>query len=300
MRAFTAIFLCGALASGAVGCGESESNGAGNQDQFITQLCAEFADCCEAAGRPSDGAQCRAFYGAFVPMSGYDQAAAQACLNEVRAADNKCEDMSSMNTPSCAKVFASVRGTKQPGEACEDDDDCAPAASGQVDCASDFVDGATVQKCQVRLPGKAGSTPCVGTVDGNVTFYGGAAEGIPTTGYLCDLADGLSCDSQTGACESLAAVGEACSSGIYQCVPAAYCAFAEGMCKARLALGAACRGDDECQEAAYCAPSSSTCVGQRATGEACATNAECESGDCINQKCAAQNDLALVFLCGSN
>ncbi len=48
------------LVLAAVGCGESDS-GAGTQDQFISQLCAEFADCCEAADRPSDGAQCRAF-----------------------------------------------------------------------------------------------------------------------------------------------------------------------------------------------------------------------------------------------
>lgn len=297
MRTITAIFSWGALGLvlAGTGCG-NDSDGAGDKDQFISQLCAEFADCCEAAGRPSDGAQCRAFYGAFAPASGYDQAAASSCLDEMRAlGDEKCDGGT---TPSCSKVFASG-GTKQPGEACDDDSDCVPSDAGRVDCVSKFVDGASTQQCQIRAPGKAGSAPCVGTVDGNTTFSSGTSDDIPTMGYLCDLADGVSCDSQTGACEALGAVGSPCSSGFYQCVPSAYCDFAESACKQRHAIGAACVIDDECEAGAHCSDGA-TCEAQLATGATCTTSAECASNNCTNGKCGAENDLALTFLCGSD
>ncbi|WP_437587006.1 hypothetical protein [Sorangium sp. So ce1000] len=293
-----AVWLAGAWACGVVGCGDGGSGSAGNKDQFIAQLCAEYSGCCKAAGRPSDGAQCRALYGALTPASGYDAQAAQACLDEVRARGDSC-DTSSAGTPSCRKVFSADGGTKQPGEACEDNTDCAAPASGEVECVSEFANGATVQQCQVQLQGTEGSTPCIGTVDGPLTIYSGT-DGIPPTGYLCHVADGLSCDSQTYACTRLADVGEACSTGSYRCVPAAYCDSVESVCRERLALGAACTDDDECATTAYCEPSSTTCVARRGVNEACTTDAECQSDDCTNQKCVAEDDLALAFLCGTN
>jgi hypothetical protein len=165
---------------------------------------------------------------------------------------------------------------------------------------SKFSGDATTRQCQVRAPGVAGSSPCVGTVDGNATFSSGSSEEVPTMGYLCDLADGVACDSQTGACKALAAAGEACSGGLFQCVTSAYCDFGAGMCKDRQAVGAACETDDECQAGAYCAPADQTCAARRASGEACATNAECESENCTNLKCGSDDNLALAFLCGSN
>ena len=147
MRAyFTASLLVGALALAAVGCGESDSNGSKTSGGFIAQLCAEFSDCCKAAGRPSDGAQCRAFYGAFAPASGYDATAADACLAEVRATGDKKCDAASMDTPSCNKVFSGSSGTKKPGEACQGSGECAPNDAGRVDCVSSFVNNASVQE----------------------------------------------------------------------------------------------------------------------------------------------------------
>lgn len=300
MREAFAVGIVG-LVLAAVGCGDSDSNGASNKDEFISQLCAEFSDCCREAGRPADGAQCRAFYGAFAPAGGFDQAKANACLAEVRAqGDDKC-DTAAGGTPSCDQVFSSVAGTAEPGEACEDDDDCAPSDEGEVECETQFIDSATVQQCQVRLPGVEGSSPCVGTVDGSVIFGSGGGDTIPPKGYLCNLADGLSCDSESGACQALGAVGEPCAGGFYSCVAEAYCNFSEGVCVARSGLAAPCTSDDQCQASAFCDPSSETCAERHAIGEACTMNAECVSDSCTNQKCEASDDnLALVFLCGSN
>ncbi|HVY31491.1 MAG TPA: hypothetical protein VHB79_33285 [Polyangiaceae bacterium] len=94
-----------ALAVTAVGCG-GDGNSANSKDDFIAQFCDQFKPCCQAAGRPSDGAQCRAIYGALTPNSGFDSASGDACLDEFRAAGDKKCDLSSLDTPSCDKAFA--------------------------------------------------------------------------------------------------------------------------------------------------------------------------------------------------
>lgn len=309
MRAqIAAVFLGGVLVWGAAGCGGTESKGSGkgpttlqpvgNQDEFIAQLCDEYMPCCEAAGRPSTGAQCRAFYAAFAPTSGYDRIAAGACLDEIRAADDQC-DMSSTDSPSCNQVFVSS-GTKRAGEACDQDSDCALPEAGQVTCRDGYANGASIRQCQVRLEGQAGSAPCLGTREGNVTYFSGNNEGVPLSGYVCDVGDGLACDSATGACQRLPMGGEACLAGQYQCEVAAYCSFPESICKRRSALGAICTSADECSLGAYCDLTSSTCKASRGAGEACASSDECSSHDCTNQKCGPDSDLALVLLCGTN
>ena len=165
-------------------------------------------------------------------------------------------------------------------------------------CVYGFAAQATVQQCQVRLQGKVGSTPCVGTRDGAVTSFSSSGDTIPLTGYICDLADGVSCNSTSGACEALAAVGEPCTGA---CVTAAYCAFSEGVCRPRVALGDACKSDEECVAGAYCETTGNTCAARRASGKACTDNSECESGDCTNQTCAdGSDDFALTLLCGTN
>lgn len=296
MRAQILAVLLGGAWLGVVGCGDDKS--AGNKDQFISQYCAVFSSCCKAAGRPSDGAQCRALYGAFTSAADYDQAAGQACLDEARAASDKC-DTSMASSPSCDKVFGSgSAGKKKPGETCDSDSDCAPPESGSAGCVYGFVAQANVRQCQVRLPGKAGDSPCVATRDGAITSFVSSGDTIPLTGYVCDRADGLSCNSTSGACEPLAEVGEACSGA---CVAAAYCAFSEGICKQRVALGEACKADEECAASAYCETAGQTCVARHAQGEACAANSECDSDDCTNQKCAGGiDDFGITLLCGTN
>ncbi|MDF3065153.1 MAG: hypothetical protein K0R38_754 [Polyangiaceae bacterium] len=294
MRArIVSVLLVGAGLCGLVGC--SDDSEAGNKDDFIAKLCAEYMGCCKAAGRPSDGAQCRAFYGAFAPAGGYDASAAQACLDEVRARQDQC-DTSSASAPSCGRVFSSG-GTKQPGETCDTNADCVAPDEGEVECVSEFLDGATVRQCQVQLPGKLGSSPCLGTRDGNFTSYAGV-DGLPPSGYICDKADGLSCNGQTGACESLAAVGASCA-GSAQCLASAYCDFSAQQCKARLAVGAACTAQEQCAESTYCDADTDTCTAHLAPGAACTTDAQCAADDCTNGECGAGNDLGVTLLCGS-
>lgn len=297
MRAsITAVVFRAVLALGlaAVGCGDD--GGAGNKDQFIKQICDAFRPCCEAAGRPSDGAQCRAFYGAFTSSSSYDQSAADACLNEFRAASDKCTN-SALDTPSCGKVFASNTGSAKPGDACDQDSDCAPADGGKVECVHAFINNASVQQCQVRMVGKAGSSPCVGTINGNIT-YSAAGDTLAPSGYTCDVAEGLGCDEDAGACAALPQIGETCATGFVQCVSGAFCSA--GMCKAKSAAGGPCDFDSACAEGTYCPTDTKMCKATLADGAACTSSQECTSDDCTNGKCSANNDFTLTFLCGTN
>ena len=285
-----------------VGCGHDESgNGVATADQFIAQVCAEYADCCVAAGFSSNEAQCRSVYGAFAPKAGYDASAGSACLAEIRAlGPSKCESVSTGSaTPSCSEVYLST-GTKAPGEACLDDSECAPSAMGDTHCATGFAVGATIMQCQVLIRGEEGSSPCVASADEITTFPPGlVADGsIPPLVYVCDAKDGLTCYGGDAACRPIAAVGEACAGGLNPCVPSAYCDV-DLHCKTRLALGETCLFDSDCVSSAYCESASSSCTPQVATGEACSERAQCESGNCTNQKCQPLLDATMTLLCGS-
>jgi hypothetical protein len=287
-----------------VGCSSGALDDAGSWDDLISRLCAEFESCCTAAERPVDGAECRAHYSALAPASAYDQAKADACLQEIaaRGAD-KCAWISRA-TPSCERVFAGG-GTAKPGEPCQHSSDCALSAEGQARCVRTVVDDAVVvQQCQLLLPGVESSYPCVGDVKGDRTNFFGDRDTPPNEGYLCDVADGLTCNrnigaNSTGACETLRAVGEPCNLiGTADCISSAYCDFIDDTCKDRLPLGAECWNDDSCEATAYCQLSDRTCAARQAHGTPCTTDAECLANRCLAQTCGPANDFALTFLCG--
>lgn len=283
-----------------VGCKFSELD-----SELISQLCAEFETCCTAAGRPVDGAKCRAHYSALAPAAGFDQAKADTCLREVAAlGDEKCAWLSPA-TPTCQQIFAGS-GTANPGEACQNGSDCALSAEGQVRCVRAVVDDvAVVQQCQLLLSGVETSYPCVANIKDGLIHFFGDRDTPPTEGYLCDAADGLVCSrnngaSSTDACEPLPAVGEFCNLA-GGCVPAAYCDFIDSVCKDRVPVGAACWSDDMCQPTSYCQPSdnANTCAVQQPNGTPCTMDAECLVKRCTNHQCGPSNDFALVFLCGA-
>lgn len=291
-----------------LGCSSNSSDGtvAGDRDSFIAQLCQQYMPCCAKAGRASDGAQCRAFYGAFASSSTYDAAAGSACLSEVKAAAASptfCESgMSSGTSPSCAKVFNRAGGTKKPGETCTEDDECAASSEGEVECRSLFRDGATIKKCQIQIVGKAGDTPCLGTVDGNITSYNSSGDtDVLPRGYLCNVKDGLRCDSTTDKCVAIAKVGEACEGfGSNLCTDDAFCDTTQKKCVARKPVGEMCTSD-QCVDGAYCHTTTRLCTASLAVGAACKSSTECVTRSCVNGTCAKSGggtDLTTAFLCG--
>jgi hypothetical protein len=276
---------------------------AATAEAFVAAYCDLLAPCCAMANLPSDGAQCRTLTGAFAGSASYDRSKGEACLGEMRAASAHptfCSEGLQTSSDACDRVF-DEGGTRKPGETCSDDSDCAPSTEGKVDCRASFGTGSEVRKCQLQIRGKAGDTPCLGTVDGNATTYaGGSTSDIPARGYLCYVADGVRCDTSTGGCVAFKAIGEACGGSSTDCVNSAYCDVAQRLCVARKAIGSACTSSQQCVAGSTC-DTTRTCVGQLADGAACTQSARCASGRCVNGTCSASSsgNLGLAFICGS-
>jgi hypothetical protein len=259
-------------------CGKSDA------EKFADAYCAEIAKCCVQAGTAGNGEVCHFLFSG----GSYNATAGNACLAEMKsqvAAGTFCSGGSSSAT--CNTVFGTgSTGTKKPGDTCDQDSDCAPSTEGTVTCASLYTNGAWIHKCQVRVQGKAGDGPCLGTQDGDVFSSSGtsAATDLPTQGYVCDTADGVECSS--GTCVALAAVGQSCSYAS-DCVRSAYC-DRSSRCVGRVVAGGTCTGVDaaECVEGYYCPDASPRqCTAKVATGATCTSDSMCSSGNCDGTTC---------------
>ena len=287
----------------ALSCGGDADSASG----FAAAYCDLIKPCCAMANLRTDGQQCQLLFGAFGGQASYNKEAGETCLAEARAAASRpdfCQNIESSEPSACDQVFGST-GKKQPGEACSDDDECAPSSEGSVQCESNFgTGGAEVRKCQVVVKGKEGDKPCVGTKEGNFTSGNVNLDDVPAKGYLCHVSDGLRCDSTTDTCVKLKVTGEACQ-GNSDCVRTAYCEGTMDKCTDRKAIGAACTpsfSNDECVAGGWCKAPANMCAAQVADGAACTEDDECKSGNCLNGKCdkGGLGDIGLAFICGAN
>jgi len=298
-----AVLAC--LVVSIAGCGGGTSAGAATATEFAKSYCDLLRPCCASAGFAKDGKQCQLFVGFFA--TNYDPKKGATCLNDIKAAStsaNFCE-LTDINSPACTAAFATAAGTKKPGETCEQDDDCAPDAKGEVSCETRFAGNAQIRKCQTQIAGKEGDSPCTRTVDGDFSVgVASSTTDVPAQVFVCNVADGLSCSSKTSACTKIQPVGGMCSNQFdnYACVKAAYCDQQMAMCLAKVAVGQSCSTSKKCVEAAFCDDTTSVCIAKRAAGAACMQDEECVSTNCVNLKCDAgsgtSNDLGLALICG--
>jgi hypothetical protein len=263
---------------------------------FIARYCDVYKPCCTAAGLPADGQACRALFASSAsPRAKYDGTAGEACLAGLQQSAGQPGFCAGDVVPpsACAQAF----GGAAAGSACIQDGDCPASAQGDVRCVSGFVGGATVRKCQVQSRGQSGSTPCVGSVRGDVTLYAGSGGGdIPDQGFLCYADDGLRCDGS--ACVALAAMGAQCELST-DCADAAFCDASTGVCAARKASGASCIGQAlECQDGSYCDETALVCAAQMDVGGACTDNVQCLTGNCPDGTCQPTPSVGANVLCG--
>jgi hypothetical protein len=283
---------------------------AGRQE-FMAAYCELVRPCCAEAGLATDGVQCRAILEAYTPRVDYDAAAGGACLDALRASslDSKFCEGPAADTHACERVFTprgSVRGTVAPGERCNDHRECVGSSEGPTFCQTQYTATARTRTCQIQIRGKSGDGPCLYTVPelspafpypglpgvGYIVAY---AQSFPSGGeppssaraYLCHVADGLTCSSQTGRCTPQASSGAPCS-GNWSCVPGAYCDQNTQLCRDRQPMGGGCLpqrwGDSPCL-ASYCDLASKTCQARVPLGAACLQDDQCESGACVNDRC---------------
>jgi hypothetical protein len=290
-----------ALLALSLSCGDDADSASG----FAASYCQLIQPCCAMASLRTDGQQCQLFFGLVGGQATYNKQAGEACLAEARAAASKpdfCTKLDNAEPSVCDQVFGGT-GKKQPGETCNDSDECAPSTEGSVQCESNFsIGGNEVRKCQVVVKGKEGDKPCVGTQEGNFTSGNVNLDDVPPKGYLCHVAEGLRCDTSTDTCTKLKAVGEACL-GNSECVRTAFCEGTTDKCTDRKAIGATCMpsfANEECVAGAWCSETARMCAAQVADGGACTEDDECKSGNCANDKCdKGLGDFGLALICGT-
>ena len=291
-----------------VACSSSSGADASSASGFAQQYCALIEPCCADAGLSTSGQSCNALLSL---GSGYNAANGQACLDATKQAEGTADFCTTAggNLPGCKNVFSngsSGSGNLQPGQTCKFATDCAPATGTGGGATCYFAsgdDGGTSQVCVQTLPGKAGQMPCISTQTPNGSSAGLTSAMPPTLGYVCNTADGVSCNFTTHACTPLSATGQTCASDV-DCVTGDYCNFAATggeACAARLADGASCAGSlgNACQTTSICDTTSQTCVAGLPSGAACTSGEPCASRICSNGKCSASGDLGLALLCGN-
>lgn len=225
----------------------------------------------------------------------YDPAAAGECVARTRKATQACawttED-ARIGNYSCSKVYV---GTKKPGEACEEQNDCASSPEGIVTCTPWSIptgDGGRVEGQQCTLLRRAASR-------GDSCDYSGPDHPSALADCFTPEGDALLCDATTKTCQPPAPIGATCSYGSY-CTDDAYCtatsSSAPGLCARKLGVGQACADNTQCEPQLWC-DTSEVCAARKPPGAACEYSAECASRYCSKSKCLS-NAVGLPDRCG--
>ena len=294
--------LAVAVCSSWLGC---SSSSASSESAFADQYCNLVEPCCAGAGLSMNVAACHSFFSyAASQSSGYNASAGAQCLDAIRSAKGNPQFcmIAGAFPQACHVVFTGTPGSRQPGQPCTADAQCAHAAGGVAACVDRFnghsgaASSSDTQTCEQALVGSVGDSPCVGTLSGGTTVSASfevLPPGVPV--YLCDDGAGTLCDS-TLTCASPVGVGGSCGFSS-DCVSNAYC-DAHEKCVDRLPDGASCNGlDFDCETTSYCDSNSQTCTALLGTGAACNTDMQCQFDNCVNNACVG-GSLLLVAVCG--
>jgi len=156
-----ALAIVPALLSAALALSSCKDDGKPDDAQkFAEQYCDLFMDCCAQAGLSTDGSACRGWVSLASAMGTYDAEAGAACIAETEAAKGNADFcISGFSGDACDRVFSSSStGTRQPGETCSEDEDCAASADGEPRCFAvyHFENGSstTTKTCMIEAEGK--------------------------------------------------------------------------------------------------------------------------------------------------
>lgn len=263
--------------------------------EFAAQYCQIIEPCCADAGLSTRGTLCRGQ----IDSTTFNPVAAQECLSAMLAASKNsafCSDFVGFGSPPQCYYYFFGGVAVPPGESCTSRFDCAMAAGGSALC---FMQTSSTGTCVQTQTGVAGQGPCVATVQGVDTYQVWGNGLLPSTGYTCDVAEGISCNPTTHKCTALSATGHPCQAD-QDCLTSDYCA--SGSCQPRVAVGAACGNTSgpECVTTAYCDFSSSVCKPLLPNGSACTGSFMCQFYNCNDGKCASlSTPNALAMICGT-
>jgi hypothetical protein len=319
-----------ALLGGACGSSGSSPNCDGGcwhptaaDETFMEAFCGLSEACCVANGlRPqADTAACKARF----QTSGFtrDEPLRSSCLAEIQrlAGTQSCvPEVWDLDSP-CVRTFDEPSGPRSPGQDCTVRADCAGSAGTVTTCSRDPSDPALVGSICVQLRrAAAGDHPCLGNAleDGlinaaPVLVSPGAAP--ISTGFVCEVRDGVHCDFETDTCVPFVADGSACtyltSCASGRCLTASLdeaTSGTPGTCASVVTAGQRCTGvASACDRTSYCdASESGLCVPRLSAGSPCATDDMCMGDNCRSMpggsgECSVQTSaeaLALLAFCG--
>jgi len=260
---------------------ETEEHGAGaglDVEAFVTEFASEYCDavtpCCDELGFGHIRERCekylagntQGFEAAIQFGVPFDQAAAAACIQEIRPWLESCR---TLLPPVCNRILV---GTEPPGGSCGLAYECVLPEHGIGLCWG----------------GECRSVEYVGVGEACL------ADGMdPIVDLICDA--GSFCNA-TGTCEPLPDVGEACRDcsstcdgcrGCRACAIEAYCdGVTDGTCQRAMAVGEPCTTDEQCVYDAYC--DGGTCALRKMGQEPCMSDKECLEG-CASTTCAVES-----------
>lgn len=288
----------------ACGGGNSSGEGAASSSAFITSFCDLLGTCCSKDQKTYDQQKCTQFYNGILGTGyTYDANNGQACLDKTRAEQNSptfCSE-GAQDDAICKKVFTkagATGGTKQPGDLCSTDADCASQPDGTVNCSTFIENDATTKTCQLFVRAKAGEA-CGGDVeeDDDTPF---ASDKSARVG-ICHKTDSLYCDTfDTKKCTPYVPSGGTCEGFTSsKCVANNRCDPKTKKCTPLLADGADCEpvttaSDNPCAATSYCPKDSKKCAPAKKKGEACADATECGSAGCSGGKCGGSTTINLA------
>jgi hypothetical protein len=279
-------------------CGDDDDHG-----EAISAFTQQYCDlhegfCCTQQGKTFDQGSCNLLL-SFAASSSFDQAAADACIAGLKAAQSSptfCSDHGGAAVnDKCNAVYPATGGGSPPGGTCETSRDCAPVQNGEVSCLFSSSNGTTTHTCQAQLRGTAGAD-CQGDRSANSSF--GVANSKDATVTICWEADSLYCDATTKKCTAPAALGGKCSpSENLSCAKDAYCArpdtsssSTDYICKAKSKADEACDlySRTSCVDGFHCDSSKKTCQPDTPVGGACNPSAPTcgPTAQCTNGTCA--------------
>jgi len=285
---------------------------------YATAVCNPIESCCASSGIPVDDARCRsqaitscqnqvASYQSKGRL--YNANAASECLSSYGTLFDGCyarpssDPFVKASSEACARVWT---GAAALGATCTSASDCAPPASGEVECRYGGTAGST---CALRAKvgdtcgSSSGSTSYVNCETGLTCKYQSGSTPAKyvctaraSAGAACDpvdyrsCIDGLACDPTTKICGNPPAVGSKCmGSGTSACAAPGYCDTKTMICAAPGGVGAVCvpySTPSQCNTGLTCDSVAKTCVALKADGEACTSSTQCLSTRCSSGKCS--------------
>lgn len=225
-----------------------------------------------------------------VPVNGglmtYDENKAGLCLAGLKSNVADCALKDDDYPEECDTMLMGslARGTK-----CEDSDHCEAPMECRDNC--------------ILLPGEGEG--CYQGWECRENFFCDGMENrcraLKDVGGDCQyMGDGvcldeLYCDGRNGVCAAMLKAGESCDHAYYGCDEGLYCPYAS-VCTPYPEAGEACNESNwVCADGSFCSEDG-ICEKRKPTGAECRQGSQCETGDCEDEKCAAENNVECPFL----